>query len=325
MNEINVTGMWTEPLQAFTYVAIRERELERGEGREEEVVTQFPSLTSIPYSVMLGNFAWSKLGGKFRWVQSKNAILDRGVILTPGDIARSYLSIKFPKWRGRVSTAQYQSVIAVKRSHPLYAKPGKYDDMIYYDLRSAYWSILKVIGWNVDYFPHKFLGAGEEMDDFPFPHDKLARNCLVTAALPSPAQMWNGHNILLVNSRKPTVNLVLWACVMDVLHGVAWDMLQIGAVYVHTDGYIIPKSREYLAEEVFESWGLPCSTKGEGDATIHGAGDYDMPHHQSRLRRLKEFPIDNLHNPGVEWLRPRIKRLASLRLKSIDRGKAIPD
>lgn len=323
MNTYEVRGLWKNAEQVFMYTLIQQREAERAEGREDELVTTFPSLTSMNCKIMLGSFSWATLGGKKRWVQAKHAITDRGAVMTPGDIARSYLNIKFPKWRGRVTTNQYREVVAKKRSHPLFAQPGTYEDMIYVDLRSAYWSIMQVVGWNVDYFPKKWIAAGEELTDFPFPENKLARNCLVTTALPSNGQMWDGSNIVLVKSRKPFVNLVLWSCIMDVLHGVAWEMRRLGAVYVHTDGYIISKTKEYLVDELFDSWGLPYSVKGEGRAVVHGAGDYDMPHHQSRLKRLREFPFNNLHDPGIDWLRPRIKRLASVRLQREDGGRYV--
>jgi len=274
------------------------------------VVSQWPSLQEINEPMYVGSFSWTTSSTKRKIVLRPYASAIYAPLLTPADIARDYLSVKYPK-RARISSRQYWD-IKVHRSAPLYANPGYLSNGFYVDLKSAYWSILQVIGWDVDYLPGRFIGVRSSVQDFPFPDYKLARNCLVSVGLPGKSTLWTGSEI--VQQRRPNrmINLVLWSAVQDVLNSIAADMIdRAGALYVHTDGYIVPASKIQDAFAVADEWGLPLSIRHEGDAKIYGAGMYEMGKHlYNRVKLRKPMPIDKVDRTYKEWLRPRFSQLS---------------
>jgi hypothetical protein len=107
---------------------------------------------------------------------------------------------------------------------------------------------------------------------------------------------------------KPTANLILWGFVQDVLHGVAHDMVSLaGAVYVNTDGYIIPDERMKDAAKVFDSWGLHATIKEWGRAVVRGAGDYDIGGKRSRVLRTVPRSHRYIEPREIDWLRRKVK------------------
>lgn len=273
------------------------------------VVDKWPTLAEINEAMYVGSFSWTTSSTKRKIVLRPYASSIYAPLLTPADIARDFLAVKYPK-RGRISSRQYWD-IKDHRSAPLYATPGYLSHGFYVDLKSAYWSILQVIGWDVQYLPGRFIASRSSVQDFPYPSNKLARNCLVSVGLPGKSTLWTGEKLVQQARPNKLINLVLWSAVQDVLNSIAADMIDIGAVYVHTDGYIIPASRIEDAFAVLDEWGLPGSIRLEGDAKIYGAGMYEMAGHQYnpvRLRRV--IPIDKVDRTRRNWLRPRFSRLA---------------
>ena len=155
------------------------------------------------------------------------------------------------------------------------------------------------------------------MADFPYPNLKMVRNMLVSAGIMSSVTTWEYGNLHHRRSYNPLLNTSLWAFAQDVLTAIALEMLSIGAVYVHTDGYILPLARLQDAFSIIDDWQLNGSVKFVGDAVIYGAGRYEMP----KSRRLNDFEKNgtntyNLHSVDTDFLKPRFKRLARARVKN---------
>lgn len=290
---------------------MNEKARERNEGWGVDLIKIFPSLITIKTPTILGSFSWSSLPIKHKWIMEQHAYNFGGGWITPGDIARDYLALKYPNRRMRITTSQYQACVADRRQPPLYCKPCELDDAVYMDLKSAYWSIVRAVGWDVNYNPEKFLGVNSDVEDFPYPDVKLARNCLVSVGLPSAMRMWTGEQLTFVKKPNRFVNLVLWRLVMDVLNGVAWEMIQAGAVYVYTDGFILPRDRVGHASEVARSWGLPIGIKHAGKATVLAPAAYEFPKYKTRaFLRYRKVQTDKVYNPNVRWLKPRFYKFA---------------
>ena len=226
--------------------------------------------------MIIGSFSWVGMKSKTRYIQASTAIPVGSLLATPGDVARDYLREKFPK-RNRITTDQYQRV-TVHRHHPLYAAPCRIDDAVYIDLKAAYWSIIRIVGWDVDYNPGRWLGQGSDMSDFPYDGHKLARNCLATAGLISPQTMWiaDEQKLISVKRGNPMANYSLWSLLQDVLNAIASDCVKAGAVYVHTDGYICHRKKAGAIHDIIESWGLESGVKNEGVAQVFTAGTYSI-------------------------------------------------
>lgn len=289
---------------------MRIRQWERFEGYSIYLMDNFPALTEISERTYIGMFAWTCPSVKIKWIKKRFSRNIGAGYCTPGDLARDYLSIKFGKKR-RPITKEQIDVVTKERSAPLYANPCSMFDATYLDVKSAYWTILSAVGWDVDYQPGQWLAQQSDVWDCPFPEDKLARNCLVSLVTNGELSVWDGER--LTQHKKPNqfVNYQLWALVMDVLNGFATDMIRMGATYAHTDGFIIPTAYLPLADELAKAWGLPLSIKHQGKCAVRNVGFYDFVGFKSRKPRntgIAQF--NKVYNPGVAWLRKNFRLFA---------------
>lgn len=275
-------------------------------------VDVFPSLYSIHTFTFIGSFAWTNTVEQWKIVNAKNAILTSLGWKTPAEIARDYVASTYSK-PGRVKTTQYQEFMR-HRTAPLFALPGVYEKSLYLDLKSAYWSILQVIGWDVDYFPGKWLSVKSDNRDFPYWKNKLARNCLVSVGVSGKGKAWDGSKLVFHSKQNKYTNNMLWAAVQDVLAGVAHDMKRAGAVYIHTDGYIVEEKNYVSAMEVFDTWGLVGTIRSEGRHEVIGAGTYSSPNKpNNRMANMTPKAFENINPVQVDWLRDRFGRFAHKR------------
>lgn len=269
-------------------------------------VRTWPKVTDIVSPVYLGSFSWTLTAEKKRLVYEPTALYPFGVPQTPGEIVRDYLDWKYPR-KLRCTKSQH-AAITHPRSFPRMAHKCELEHGVYIDLKSAWWSIVRAVGWDVDYFPGKFIGVSSNVNDFPLQENKPARSALVTAGLSNPVRLWTGKRLIWKTTNNLHINYGLWAIVHDVLHGIASDMQEVGAVYVHTDGYILPGDRVGEALDVVSSWGLKCGIKGEGATKVFGVGVYTVGGVKTKRRRA--VPVkDHVHvEPQFKgWLRSKFR------------------
>lgn len=313
MTVINVGARWTVD-QAYMLGLMIARVKERNRGKEIYIREIFPPLSLIHEWTVLGMFSWSSFQGKWRMLLEPHAYNYGGGWCTPSDIARDYLSIKYADRRIRCTTRQYQACCVNIPQTPLYAQPAEGFEGVYLDISGAYWQIVQAFGWDVDYCPERYIGRNSTMQDFPFPDNKLARNCMVSIGLPGAIHVWTGTRLETQRKKNKFVNLILWKAVQDVLHGVAQDAVSAGAMYVYTDGFICDSAKEMEVSNAIERWGLSLRVKFRGECTVRGVGDYDIPGHISK-RRMTNKPKahSNLYEVNREWLRKRFSKMAANR------------
>ena len=293
-----------------SYSSIAEEIKERHAKQTIDVVSRFPLLTSVADNVMLGSFSWYYMRQKKREILRPFALTFPGFTSTPSELARTYLSIKYPRQR---ALREQLDKFRVPRSAPLYVQPHSYERGVYVDIRAAFWQILQVVGWDADYNPGVWLGRGEPMDDFPFAQIKLSRNCLVTAGLPSEASFWSGdeHKFKSVKTFNRVVNIGIWALVMDVLHCIAWDCVAAGAVYAHTDGYICAAENLPRVQDAISQWGLESRIKLTGQTHVYGVGSYKIGNDATKNPHIHSMPYDGLILPEYNlWLKKRFQKFA---------------
>jgi len=304
-------------LQSDMHFQMIERVKERNEGMEIILLKRFFDLRTLKYPANIGSFSWTCPTLKTKWLHEPYAINMGGGYETPGDVARDYIVLKFPNRRVRVTSSQWQACINERGKPPLFCIPSEFENASYLDLTSAYWSILKVVGWDVSYNPGKWLSANSDMLDFPYPHLKMARNCLVSIGQASDMRAWDGEQISIVKKPSKFVNWVLWRLVSDVLNAVATEMVQAGAVYVYTDGYVLEDKNVRVGLEILDSWGLPGAIKFAGKSDIKAPAAYvigdkkSMPYDMTR-RRIATNKIENV---DIDFLKPRFKRFAEVSKK----------
>lgn len=288
---------------------MNEERREKNKDMTIHIVDKFPPLESLKALTFLGSFSWTSKATGERWIRKPYAFNLGAGYVTPSDIARDYIAAKFGGHRLRCNTLQWQELIKKRKHQPLYAEPCELPVAYYLDMKSAYWQILMLGGYDVDYMPKRYLSPRSDVYDFPVPEIKLARNCLVSMGLPSGVNVWvPNYGFAKKTPRKLSVNLVLWSFVQDILHGVASDMVKkAGAVYVNTDGYIIPDWAMPLADRVAADWGLFFTIRHHGKAVVRGAGDYDIADSFGRRVRTIPRPFSYIMPREIDWLRKKVK------------------
>lgn len=278
---------------------------ERWETRE---VPQLPGIEQIKETAILGTFSVNLMVSKVRMLQIKTLIPLNGVSETPSAIARDYLVIKYGSGP-KVHHYQAEILKEAKKGAPQYSKPIKYNHGFYIDLEATYWSIMLRTGWDVDYWPGRWLRPGTPPEDFPFPEKKLARNCLVSAGVSNKVPIYKmpDEEVVTVPHGNQVMNYSLFVLINDLLNCIAGEVKEVGAVYVNSDGYIAPNP-ETAARifEVLNTWGLPARVKAEGYGGVTGPGVYkvgkvEAAFWETRNRLLATNAIANISY--ARWLK----------------------
>lgn len=231
---------------------------------------------------------------------------------TPSAVARDYLFAKYkhsPKW----TSSQRDRVLSEIVDHPLYCKPTTFDNGAYIDIASAYWSVMVRVGWDCNYYPAKWLGIATPPLDFPYSDNKRARNCLVSVARATKFNMWSPDKGSYFLARgNPRANSQLYCLIQDCLNGIACEVIEAGAVYVFTDGYIAPTPK--VAHDIIEiiySWGFFPRIHAEGDGFVNALGSYTVGNKRTRniihepapYESVKQLEYHNWLRSKMEWTR----------------------
>lgn len=309
------------PYAAEMYVRMESVAREKYTGYTVHLIDRFPPMSDITVPCIIGSMVLTSKETQQRWMLKHDAIAFAGTWVTSADIARLYLNEKYKKTKRRITTLQWKDFYETYRSMPLVASPAQFENAYYIDVRSAYWTILRAVGWDVDYMPGQWLKVKDRLtvNDFPFANVKMARNCLVSLAADGSRMMkvWDGGKLSFRRGGNGLVNKMLWAFVTDCLNNVAYECAQAGAVYSFTDGFIVPESQVGEVENVIASWGLSSSIKHNGPCEIKGAGAYKFPDIATRkFTKQGVRSIHKIHPVFPEWMKARFKHFS-------DRNRAL--
>lgn len=289
--------------QRFARLRMDDIRREHLEGWRVQVLSKWFPLYNIRQPVTLGTYTRSSKPIMTRWYHRDTVHLTKGGYASPTDLARDYLTYKYPDLNLRFYGHQLEAFHNPFRKPPLFAYPSDIARAVYIDIDAAYWTILRIVGWDVDYKPGKWLSPRSDNADYPYPHIKQSRNNMVSMALRANINMWDGEKLVNRKTRNKWLNDSLWCLVQDVLNGVASDMQYIGAVYGYTDGFIIPENKLDHAAYVMASWGLNSSVRHYGRGRVFAAGSYSIGGHTTSNNRRKPIPVDNVYAPYKTWLR----------------------
>ena len=294
---------------------MRSKARERYEKHEYELVGDFPPYTSFEEKTFLGLYSYTTTRTRRRILLASEAKpFTCEVPQTPTEVARDYLDLVFP--RPLRATREQRDAITVPRSAPLYYKPAHIQGGVYLDLNSAYLQLLDVIGWDVDYYPKKFMGAGRPPTDFPLRHHKSSRNYLVSCGLSSSVSVWSGRELQETYPRNIHINYGLWSAIQDILHELARSACAFGAFYVATDGYILPDTSAEAFQDYLETeWKIKASVRDYGECSVTGLGSYaigDRP--TQRYHVENDPPYSNIDPKSDEMLRKTYQSIAATRI-----------
>ena len=238
------------------------------------IYTSFPDIRDIPVRVFWGVFSWVIPSEKTRYVKRKSIVPCTVLASTPGDVVRDYLDYYHPRKLRAIAAeaANYRQ----HKSAPLFFKPSITRKAMYIDIDSCYFSIVSITGWNVNYYPGKWLTPGRAPLDFPLSKAKGARSYLTSIGLPGRLAIWTGSQMLSLNAPNAHINLGLWSVTQDILHSIANTAISLGSTYVHTDGCIIPEDKAEQYMNYVKSWGLQPRIVADGTAYVIGFGNYQI-------------------------------------------------
>jgi len=269
-----------------------------------------PEPIDLNEATIVSRYARCGIETRRRFIRTDVLVSVNGCFDTPSSVARDYLMLKYrhgPKWTGR----QRDVIRAELFGHPLYVKPTKFVEGFYLDAVAAYWSGLVRFGWDVNYYPGKWVGLSDPPLDFPWQYDKLARNSLVSIGMSTKVTMWRPENGYRMETRpNPRPNSQLYCLISDVLNGMACDAIDAGAVYAFTDGYIAPDepTMHRVAARIRE-WGFECRIKGAGRGEVTNLGSYRVGTYRSRgsleapseYQSVKHLSYHNWLKDEVQW------------------------
>lgn len=295
------------------------RIIEKAKARREKwnhkVVYDLPQMSELEETCIIGSFSIILMESKQRLLKKSSCVtVAPGLKETPSTIARDYLLFKYGRGP-KVQHSQIQIIVSGLRPMPLMAIPCDFDRGWYIDIQACFWSMMLRAGWDCDYWPGRWLFRGTPPADFPFPENKITRNCLVSAGLTSDMVMWTrAHGLQTVEHGNPLANLQLYRLISDTLNSIAAECRNAGAVYANTDGYIC-RDFESMCKcvKIISQWGLPARIKAEGSGRVTGPGDYKVGPLQSKRGLLSQTPIHNIYEvPFANWLKGKISWLAGL-------------
>lgn len=272
-----------------------------------------PDVMTLGEIALLGSHSYCLSSSKKRIIWNTVALSD-DTKETPSAVARDYLTIEY-KQGPRISKGQ-STVTSLIPPMPNVAKPQSFEHGVYIDIKSCYWSIMGIIGWNVDYFPGRWLSPGRPPENFPFPNHKVARNCLISTGRLGVVSRYipNGKfDEIKIGNRL--ANTQLTRLISDVLNSIASQAVDAGAVYCNTDGFIAPDLK--IAGKIIEiitDWGLVATVKGEGKGGVRSAGAYRTGSYKSMPYDVRKdsVPVSTLFPPPYRaWLQKRFSHFGA--------------
>lgn len=266
--------------------------------------------------VLVGTCSAILMNYSARLLDRPSLISVDGTQETATALARDYLRVKFG---GRDDGHHVPSEIRdVPQPFVPYYIPGPCSGfLVYLDLKAAYWTITRRVGWRCVYRPGRYLGKEGSVADFPWPGHRLARNSLVTASAPGVRRILRDGKLTEESFRNPLLNYPLLHVVSDILHAVALDLVEkFRAVYVHTDGYIFAslKDAEDARDFLQAEWGLESFLRAAGPGLVKASGAWQIGREKTEtfdVVHVKSDPVVSLREiPYRDWLRRSFAALA---------------
>lgn len=183
---------------------------------------------------------------------------------------------------------------------PMFVKPAILPDAVYIDLRAAYPSIYKNIGWGSDYARGKYWGVSDCLV-YPYnPEWKAGRSFVVTGARHVQFGRYVKDGAIVTKPYKsPFSNPPLVAGVYDVLSTVArFAQYAARAIYWNVDGGIIPFKALEMVKAFALSIGLDAREKYRGDAIVLNGGYWKVGNKET-VRYSESSPA---HTIGGDYI-----------------------
>jgi hypothetical protein len=258
-----------------------------------------------------------------RWYQGSQSVRIFNFEDNGNRLNREWLHLAFPD--ARAMPSDYPDNILP----PFLAKPGHYEGMAHVDIKSAYYSIMSMIGLYPNVIWGKTFAVGDSpLPGYPFADNKIVRNSLYATAFQPRLIYVTRGNIKEVQPKHKLFNPHLVQVTQCILHAVARRARALGAVHWHTDGGLLPKDEAWdFVEWVTAEYGLTLRVKSVGAADVYNQSCYRTCEHEpvnGAIVQQQAFdvlrPTDTIdgHNHDYwlykyeDWLRGELKHWVRL-------------
>ena len=193
-----------------------------------------------------------------------------------------------------------------KQSHllalpaPLYYEGGiQRGEFAYVDIDKCFYSLYRDVTYDLDFSVKTgALLQGKIMleDSAWLASDPIARNSVVGIARRTMIRSMRNGSVHAENVFGPLCSPGLWAYIAFALSAIATQAIYLdGAIYVATDGYIVPaENAERLRNRLWSHWRLESTIEGLGASTVWGIGRYAVGEYRSQAIGGVPSPIKNL-------------------------------
>lgn len=222
---------------------------------------------------------------------------------SPHELAGIYVREMVKASPARQAWASARELRDLAIPHPLYWCGVRTEGTLaYLDLTKAYWSLWSTIGSldrPVVVRPDDVIvGRGRIplTDAEMWRETSLGRDAVVGIARATRFTESRRGTLTHRTSPSRVTSPRLWLLMAMILHAVARDMVAMGALAIHTDGYVLPAETVESARTLLATdWGLAAKVKGRGPGVVSGIGSYDIAGYASAKVRPDAAPaISNL-------------------------------
>jgi len=255
----------------------------------------------------IGSFSISSSDIKIYKIEKPSLIIN-GIELIGTEISK-YLILLNSKSQGyRRKTLE----ILETTPPPLFAKPGTYENYIYVDIKSCYFSLLTKL-WGIKYCRGEYLGFSKNTEFFIPPEFmpilqeyKEIRNALYGMLRVRTRTKFIVNNDNIDFKIEKSKNNLLYPDIplgiMDITQAIATIAIKdFGCVYVAIDGFIIPQKHLINFIEFLQGLGLKTGVKAEGEAIIKNYYTYQIGKIETKnykqIETAKEIKTNLIFNP----------------------------
>lgn len=270
------------------------------------VVNVLPPLSSCPPGTILGYGHYTLPGGR-RLIACDAARELDGRIDTETGHARRWLATLPPQRR------RYEEMAAAEAARPpLYCQPGYWGDCAYIDIEAAYPSIYCRIGWDAEYSRGRWWGWRSALSLGVPHHWKVARSMPVSLRGTGWIRYWDGGAVRARRIRNPIWSPGLRWATLDVLQALARVAVDVhGAVYVNTDGYVVPDGETGAMIARLADYGLRGRIRYQGPTYIANLHALSISDHVIGAGAARPLPYDGIAVDlrQAAWILGRFERL----------------
>lgn len=272
--------------------------------RQIKIVDTLPKPQELPDGTIYGYYSVSIPKGDklipYHFVKQVDERLDTETAFT-----RDFL-----KSLGRRKARQEEYYNYRLARPPLFVRPCIIKDAAYIDIKAAYPSIYKFLGWNTDYIRGKYWGVSDQLV-YPYPMEwKAGRSYVITGARHLQYGRYIDHGAVKV---KPYMsqfsNPSLVAGVYDVLACAArFAAYALQAGYWNVDGGIMSMDAARVMVEFLATFGLTAKIKYEGRAVVLASGYWKVGNHetvlykQDKASNIRQGDYIGISKDEAEWI-----------------------